>query len=56
METEEMVRVLTREMHQAAENLEFERAASIRDTIQDLTARLAAAPGPSETKGKRGKR
>jgi excinuclease ABC subunit B len=56
METQEMVRVLSREMHTAAENLEFERAASIRDTIRELTAQLAAGPAPTEPKGKRGKR
>ena len=40
---------LRTDMRKAAENLEFERAASIRDTIRELTAQLAA-PAPAETK------
>ncbi len=42
MEDAEMIQVLTREMKQAAEALEFERAASIRDKIEELVARNAA--------------
>ena len=36
MDQEEMLRVLTKEMQTAAEKLEFERAASIRDRISEL--------------------
>jgi excinuclease ABC subunit B len=36
MEAEEMIEVLSREMHAAAKALEFERAASLRDKIEEL--------------------
>jgi excinuclease ABC subunit B len=36
MEQDEMIRVLTKEMRQAAKALEYERAASIRDKIEEL--------------------
>ncbi len=36
MEAEEMIEVLSREMHAAAKALEFERAASLRDKIDEL--------------------
>ena len=35
-----MVKRLTEEMLQAAESLEFERAASLRDRIEDLEAEM----------------
>ncbi len=41
MDTDEMIDVLTREMMEAAEALEFERAASIRDKIEELRAAAA---------------
>jgi excinuclease ABC subunit B len=43
LESDEMVQVLTREMRKAAEALEFERAASIRDKIEELTV-MAGVP------------
>jgi excinuclease ABC subunit B len=42
MEEEEMIRVLAREMKAAAAALEFERAASIRDTIEEIRDRGSA--------------
>ena len=39
MDHDEMIAALTREMKRAARDLEFERAASIRDRIEDLRAR-----------------
>jgi len=36
MDRDEMIEALTREMHQAAKDLEFERAASLRDKIEEL--------------------
>jgi excinuclease ABC subunit B len=50
MEAEEMIQVLTGEMRRAAEALEFERAASIRDKIEELQVQTAAPqlkPKPS---------
>ncbi len=47
---EEMVSRLEREMLEAAENLEFEKAASIRDRIEDVLA-LAALEGGGARKG-----
>ncbi|WP_437191286.1 excinuclease ABC subunit UvrB [Planctomicrobium sp. SH527] len=43
--TQEYIAELEREMMAAAENLEFERAATLRDRITDLQRRLAAGNG-----------
>jgi excinuclease ABC subunit B len=46
---DEMVRLvkdLEGQMKQAAKNLEFERAAALRDQIVDLRRRMEEAPGP----------
>ena len=47
LDTEDMVRELAREMKKAAEALEFERAASIRDKIRDLMAQIPAGGASS---------
>jgi excinuclease ABC subunit B len=44
MDTDEMIDVLTREMLAAADALEFERAASLRDKIEDLRFAGGLAP------------
>jgi excinuclease ABC subunit B len=59
--TEEYLESLEKEMLQAAEDLEFERAASLRDKIHTLRDKLGEtvtdSDGPSEQpKGKRGRR
>jgi excinuclease ABC subunit B len=36
------------EMQEAAENLDFERAAELRDSIEDLEEQLAADDGSGE--------
>ena len=36
LDENEMIEVLSKEMHKAAKKLEFERAASIRDRIEEL--------------------
>ena len=48
VEGREMIRVLTREMQAAAERLEFERAASLRDRIYELQLELEEAGGPAD--------
>lgn len=66
---QQFLKELEQEMLQAAEDLEFERAAHLRDRITDLQKQLDAADGPiavsvasqssgkmREAKGKRGKR
>ena len=50
MEQEDLVRALTQEMKKAADAMEFERAASIRDKIEDLLADLAR-PAATQEKG-----
>ncbi len=45
MERDEMIDVLVREMSEAAKALEFERAASIRDKIEELRAQAAQEAG-----------
>jgi excinuclease ABC subunit B len=45
MERDEMIDVLVREMSEAAKALEFERAASIRDKIEELRAEAAQELG-----------
>jgi excinuclease ABC subunit B len=52
-DTDEMLKVLTREMQQAAAALEYERAASIRDTIRELLA--GGPPAPEAAKPRPGK-
>jgi excinuclease ABC subunit B len=39
------VEALTREMHEAARDLEFERAADLRDRIRELQRRVVLADG-----------
>ncbi len=48
MEREELVRMLNQEMKKAAEAMEFERAASIRDKIQDLLAEMVMPVVPEK--------
>src|SRR5690606_14063007 len=43
--TREFIAALEKEMLDAAENLEFERAASLRDRITDLERKMAAGEG-----------
>jgi len=50
LDREEMIRLLKAEMTKAARRLEFEKAASLRDRIEDLEAEAALARGP---RGKR---
>jgi len=45
MDREDLVRALQREMRQAAKALEFERAASLRDRIEELRAPATGNPG-----------
>jgi excinuclease ABC subunit B len=52
MEHEELIRMLTQEMKKAAEAMEFERAASIRDKIQDLLAEVAMVASPEKDDSK----
>lgn len=44
LEEEENIELLTQQMNQYAENLEFEKAAALRDKIQRLTKKKSAAP------------
>lgn len=44
-ETAALITTLEKEMRQAARDLEFEQAASLRDRIRELRARLMALPG-----------
>jgi excinuclease ABC subunit B len=53
MEDEEMIRVLVEEMQTAAAALEFERAASIRDTIEEIRARSAGKGGTMTRAGRK---
>jgi excinuclease UvrABC nuclease subunit len=51
---DEMLANLEREMIEAARNLEFEKAASLRDRIEDVVAMMAMESGRSDRpKGKR---
>ena len=44
MEEEENIELLTQQMNQYAENLEFEKAAALRDKIQKLVKKKPASP------------
>ncbi len=44
LEPEALVEVLEREMHEAAEALDFERAARLRDALFDVKAKLESRP------------
>jgi excinuclease ABC subunit B len=50
LDGEELVKVLTVEMKKAADAMEFERAASIRDKIRDLMVEAVADPTQEENK------
>ncbi len=54
-ETDEMVRMLEEEMLTAAEALEFEKAAQLRDQARALTQRLAAGPATGDGQAAPGK-
>ena len=56
--TQEYIAELEKEMLTAAENLEFERAASLRDRVRDLQDRVGQplVEQPADDKGKKGRR
>ena len=49
----ELASTVEKEMRQAAKNLEFERAADLRDMLAELRQRIADAKPDSKEKGKR---